>query len=237
MRNRPWPKWVLIGAAVVVILVVAVPFVYINFIRKDAPPKLSLSDVPTATTQPSANTTADPPGDSSIDGTYTISSGSQAGYRAKEVLFGQSATAAGRTSDVTGEAVIAGTTVSKADFTVGLATVKSDEDRRDQQFQGRIMDVADFPTATFTLTQPIQLTSIPAQNEEIKVSATGDLTLRGVTKSVTFELSASRKGSDTIAVQGDIPITWSDWGIPEPSFGPAQVASDGEIEFLLVLTR
>ena len=65
----------------------------------------------------------------------------------------------------------------------------------------------------------------------------GNLTLRGVTKSVTFELTASRKGSDTIAVQGDIPITWSEWGIPEPSFGPAQVASDGEIEFLLVLTR
>ena len=49
MRNRPWLKWVLIGVGVVVILVVAVPFVYINFIKKDAPPKLSLSDVPTAT--------------------------------------------------------------------------------------------------------------------------------------------------------------------------------------------
>ena len=52
MRNRPWLKWVLIGAGVVVVLVVAVPFVYVNFIKKDAPPKLSLSDVPTATTQP-----------------------------------------------------------------------------------------------------------------------------------------------------------------------------------------
>jgi hypothetical protein len=143
-----------------------------------------------------------------------------------------------RKEDPNGAAAqVAGTTVSKADFTVGLATVKSDEDRRDQQFQGRIMDVADFPTATFTLTQPIQLPSIPALNDEVKVSATGNLTLRGVTKSVTFELTASRKGSDTIAVQGDIPITWSEWGIPEPSFGPAQVASEGEIELLLVLTR
>ena len=62
MRNRPWLKWVLIGAGVVVILVVAVPFVYINFIKKDAPPKLSLSDVPTATTQPSANSTGGPAG-------------------------------------------------------------------------------------------------------------------------------------------------------------------------------
>jgi polyisoprenoid-binding protein YceI len=237
MRNRPWLKWVLIGVGTVLVLVVAVPFVYINFIKKDAPPKLSLSDVPTETTAPSASSTADPPDDSSIDGTYKISDGSQAGYRAKEVLFGQSATAAGRTSDVTGEAVISGTTVSKADFTVGLATVKSDEDRRDQQFQGRIMDVADFPTATFTLTQPIELQSIPALNQEVKVSATGNFTLRGVTKSVTFELTASRKGSDTIAVQGDIPITWSEWSIPEPSFGPAQVVDNGEIEFLLVLTR
>jgi hypothetical protein len=61
--------------------------------------------------------------------------------------------------------------------------------------------------------------------------------LRSATKTVTFNVTASRKGSNTIAVQGSVPIVWSEWNIPQPSFGPAQVADSGEIEFLLVLTR
>ncbi len=92
MRNRPWLKWVLIGVGVVVILVVAVPFVYINFIKKDrAAEAVALGradrDDPAEREQHGRPAGAN----SSIDGTYKVSSGSQAGYRAKEVLFGQSA--------------------------------------------------------------------------------------------------------------------------------------------------
>jgi polyisoprenoid-binding protein YceI len=225
----------------VIVLVVAVPFVYINFIRDDAPPKLSLDDVSSQTTtrDSTSATTADPDPSGAVDmsGTYKAGSGSTAGYRAKEVLFGQDAEAAGRTNDVSGTVVIGGTTVNSADFTVEMANVTSDQDRRDNQFRGRIMNVEQFPTATFTLTSPITLDTIPELGKEITVKATGDFTLRGVTKSVTFDLSAKRTGADSIAVQGDIPITWSDWSIPEPSFGPAQVADHGEIEFLLVLDR
>ena len=41
----------------------------------------------------------------------------------------------------------------------------SDEQRRDSQFQGRIMDTATYPTATFELTEPITLDSLPANGE------------------------------------------------------------------------
>jgi polyisoprenoid-binding protein YceI len=236
MRNRPWLKWVLLGLGVVVVVAVVAPYVYIHFIKSDAPKPLSLDDVPTQTTapDPSASTA---PANASVDGTYKIGTGSVAGYRAKEVLFGQDTDAAGRTNDVTGTMVLTGTTVPQANFTVGLASVKSDEDRRDQQFQGRIMDVASHPNATFVLTKPITLPSLPAENKQITVPATGKFTLRGTTKTVTFNVTASRKGSNTIAVQGSVPIVWSEWNIPQPSFGPAQVADSGEIEFLLVLTR
>jgi polyisoprenoid-binding protein YceI len=240
MRNRRWLKWALIAAGVVIVLVVAVPFVYINFIRDDAPPKLSLDDVSSQTTTPdptSATGDPDPSASADIAGTYKANRDSTAGYRAKEVLFGQDAEAAGRTNDVSGTVVVDGTTIKSADFTVEMASVTSDQDRRDSQFRGRIMDVEQFPTATFTLTSPITLDAIPDIGKEITVKATGDFTLRGVTKSVTFDLSAKRTDADSIAVQGDIPITWSDWSIPEPSFGPAQVADNGEIEFLLVLDR
>jgi polyisoprenoid-binding protein YceI len=238
MRRNRWLKWFLIGLGVVVLLVVVAPFVYINFIRDDAPEELSLDDVAAETTttgESGASTTAG--ADGAIDGTYNATEGTEAGYRATEILLGQEAVAAGRTTDVAGTATITGTTIDSADFTVQMATVTSDQDRRDDQYRTRIMDVATYPTSTFTLTAPIELPAVPALNEEITVSATGDFTLRGVTKPVTFDLAAKRTGPDTIAVQGSIPITWSEWNIPEPSFGPAQVADNGVIEFLLVLAR
>ena len=48
MRNRPWLKWLLIGGGAVIVLAVAGPFVYFNFIQDDAPDEFSLDDLRTA---------------------------------------------------------------------------------------------------------------------------------------------------------------------------------------------
>ena len=58
------------------------------------------------------------------------------------------------------------------------------------------MQTSDFPTSTFELTQPIQLQSIPANLQEVTVTATGKLTLHGVTKDVTVDLKARLNGSN-----------------------------------------
>ena len=64
------------------------------------------------------------------------------------------------------------------------------------------------------------------------VKATGDLTLRGKTKSVTFDIVAQRNGA-AIETNGTIPVTFADYGIPAPSFGPAEVGDSGELVFLV----
>jgi polyisoprenoid-binding protein YceI len=158
------------------------------------------------------------------------------GYRVGEVLFGQSTTAVGRTDAVTGHLTISGTTATAASFTADLTKVSSDQGNRDRQFQGRIMDTATYPTATFKLTSPIALPSIPQDLVKITERATGDLTLRGKTRSVTFDVVARRNG-DKIEVNGSIPITFADWGIPNPSFGPASTDDHGVLEFILVFER
>jgi polyisoprenoid-binding protein YceI len=94
------------------------------------------------------------------------------------------------------------------------------------------METATYPTATFTLTKPIELGSIPAEGEQRTFSATGDLTLHGVTKSVTFELTGQLTGS-IVQVAGSIPITFADWNIPNPSFGPIITEDHGVLEFAL----
>ena len=158
------------------------------------------------------------------------------GYRVKETLFGQSTEAVGRTNSVTGSLAISGSSVSEGDFTVDMSTVKSDSTQRDGQFNGRIMDTSQFPTSTFKLTQPIELGSVPADGQEITANATGDLTLKGVTKSVTFPVTA-RLSHGQVQVTGSIPVTFGDYGIDNPSFGPASVGDNGTLEFLLVFER
>jgi polyisoprenoid-binding protein YceI len=225
-------RWALAAVAAVAVLAVAGPFVYIHFIEGDAPERLSLDDATTSTSTSAAAGTSTREG---IEGTWTVATGSQAGYRVKEVLFGQDAEAVGRTSDVTGTMTIAGSSITDGSFEVDLTTVSSDQSRRDGQFHNRIMQTSQFPKATFTLTKPIDLDTTPPDGAEVKTSATGDLTVHGVKKSVTFDVVAKRTAT-TIAINGSIPVTFADYGIGDPSFGPATVQDHGEIEFLLVLS-
>jgi polyisoprenoid-binding protein YceI len=251
-----WVGGVIVG---LVVLVVGGTWAYIHVFSSDPKPEFSLNSSDTtspptsavaatgevttttaatgeATTTVAAAPGTAPSGSASADGTWTVGAGSEAGYRVKEVLFGQSTTAVGRTTDVTGSITLAGTQVSAGDFTVDMTTVHSDKSGRDGQFQGRIMDTASFPTSTFKLTQPIELGSTPAEGTPITATATGDLTLHGTTKSVTFEVQAQRSGS-SIQVVGQIPITFADWGIPNPSFGPASTEDNGILEFSLVFAQ
>jgi hypothetical protein len=57
-----------------------------------------------------------------------------------------------------------------------------------------------------------------------------------VKRPVTVDVTARRAGG-TIAVNGTIPVVFADYGIPDPSFGPAQVEDHGEIEFLVNFTK
>jgi polyisoprenoid-binding protein YceI len=227
-------RWLLLALVVLVAAPFVGTFLYFNVLRDDPPEELTLDDAPTTSTEPGGEGEA--PAEAGIDGVWRVADGSIVGYRVQEQLFGQSAEAVGRSEAVTGELVLEGTTVAEATFEVDMATFESDESRRDGQFEGRIMEVDQFPTATFVLTEPIALGAEPADGETVEVEATGELTLHGVTRSVTIPLAARRDGS-TLAVDGSLTVTFADYGIDDPSGGPASVGDDGELEVLLVFAR
>jgi len=232
-------RWLLAAAVAAVVLVVGGTWLYINVIRDDPPDRFSVEDFDETGDQAATGattTTSTPDATSDVDGVYTVADGSEAGYRAREILFGQDATAVGRTNQVTGTMEIAGNVVTAATVTVDMASVESDEDRRDNQFRGRIMDVATFPTSTFELTQPLDLGELPADGELVTVTAQGRLTLRGVTNDVTVTIEARRSGA-RIEVAGSVPINFDDYAIPDASGGPASVGRSGEVEFLLAFVR
>jgi polyisoprenoid-binding protein YceI len=224
-RRRKLTRWIIGVVAAVVVLAVGGPFVYFHFIQADPPPKLSLETTPVPSS--AAGTTR-----AALAGTWKITSGSLVRYRVEETVIGQSGTAVGTTKSVTGSLTITGTKVTAATFTVDMTTVASGESQRDGQFQGRIMDTAGFPTATFTLTSPIDLAPVPKDGVLTNYAAIGKFQLHGTTNDVTFGITARRTGN-VIAVQGDELITFSDYNIKNPSGGPASVGDSGQLEFVL----
>ena len=246
-RPRHWLRWLIGGIVVLAALAAAGPFIYIHFFNA-APSALSLT--PGNSSSPSSGSTASSAGTAtantaasgSVAGTWTVGSGSVVGYRVNEVLLGQHATAVSRTTSVTGHLTIAGTTATAASFSVPMDTIHSDKSQRDAQFDGRIMDVAQYPTGTFTLTSPIDLGSLPAPGVIKSYPAHGKLTLHGTTRAVTFTLTAERgtakNGGNQIEVAGDIPVLFSDYNIQNPSFAGFVTTQDhGLLEFLLILSR
>jgi polyisoprenoid-binding protein YceI len=238
--RRRWLRWVIAAAGAVVVLAVGGPFVYIHFIEGPAPAPLSLKPGGGQSSSPAAAATSPvtgTPGSSSLAGMWRAGSGSVVGYRVDEVLLGQGNVAVGRSSSVTGNLEIRGTTVTAAEFSVPMASIHSDQSQRDAQFDGRIMDVASYPTGTFTLTKVIDLGSVPAVGVVRTYTATGNLTLHGHTRTVTFTVSAERTGS-AIKISGSIPVLFARWAIPNPSFGSfVTTQNHGVLEFLLDFTK
>ena len=222
-------KKLVLAAVVVVVLVVGGTWVYINVIREDAPERLTLERTEAAPAEDAGDADG-------VAGEWAAGAGSEAGYRVDEILFGQDATAVGRTTGVTGSMAIEGTTVTTTDIEVDMTSITSDQERRDNQFHGRIMDTATHPTATFSLREPLELGELPASGATATYEAVGELTLRGTTKQVTVGLSA-RRNAGRIEVQGSIPIVFEEWGIPNPSTGPITTEDHGELEFLVVFAR
>ena len=222
------------GVVVVALGVVGGPWVYINLIKDDAPDALTLEA--SSTTVAVATDITEAPSTSDVEGEWVATSESVVGYRVKEILFGQSTEGVGRTNAVTGSLVIADSTVTSANFSVDMATLTSDSDRRDRQVSGRILDVASFPTATFELTEPIVLTPAALDGAELSVTAAGTLTLRGVTKQVSIPLVA-KLVDGKVSVNGSLEIVFAEWSIRDPSISAIVVEDRGLLEFLLVFGR
>jgi polyisoprenoid-binding protein YceI len=205
----------------------------------DAPAESATPAAPPASDDGSASGGLD--GTWSVDesvGSFSDFSGSFVGYRVQEELANiGAATAVGRTPDVTGAVTFAGTTVTAVEMTADLTTLQSDEERRDGQLRRQALETDTYPTATFTLTEPVDLGSVPVDGQVVTATATGDLTLHGVTRSVAIPIEARLSG-DVVSVTGSTEILFSEYGISQPqSFVVLSVDDSGVMEFQLHLTK
>lgn len=190
---------------------------------------------PTSATRP-ATSASKAPAASPIEGSWKTGSGSVAGYRIGYSSPVGGGTRVGRTDAVTGEMRIVGTTVQTARFSVDMRKVTSDGGSTCDDHVRQLMDTDHYPYETFVLSTPIELKSVPADGKQVTVNVTGKLTLRGVTRSTTFPLTARRNGG-RIEVLGSIRVNRDDYKIPDANEPGFTIDKNGTIELLLAFDR
>jgi polyisoprenoid-binding protein YceI len=238
--RKHWRRWLLASVVLAAVAYVAVPWLYIHVFSEPAPPPLSFEQLDKERQAASSSLASSSEPESvgagvgqAVDGVWTVTAPSSAGYRVEESIAGQPKTAVGRTTTVDGSFTITNGQVTAAEVNVDLATMVSDQARRDAQFRGRIMATDEFPVATFTLTESFSLPSGTAM-DAVKVQ--GTLSLRGTEKPATFTVNGKLEG-DAIAIVASTTITFSDYGIPDPSIGPVSTEDKGTIEVALTAKR
>ncbi|MCU1370965.1 MAG: YceI family protein [Ilumatobacteraceae bacterium] len=229
-------------AAIIVVVLVGGAALWFFVLKDDPEPELSV-DTGTDTSQTTTGTTP-----ASLDGTWSIQEGGDttAGFRIEESFASGLAdhTAVGRSEDVTGSIAIEGSAITEGSFTVDLTGLAFTDNpagfsvtNRANAMKNRGLETSTFPDATFELTEPIDFGEQPAAGETVTATATGDLTIHGVTKPVTFDVEAKVVG-DTIrvATADPVPVVLADYDIDKPEGGPiASVDDKGSFEFLIVL--
>jgi len=235
-----WKKLAIGGGLALIVLIGAGVW---WFLRDDAPDAVSLDAAVGAVDSGAGAAGADGVnGDWAVDtsvGEFSFedSTGTFVGFRVSEELSGfGSTTAVGRTPVVSGTMTIDGTTLTATSIEADMTALTTNDSRRDDKALSAV-GASQFPTATFVLTSPIELGDAASTGAKTAVTATGDLTVKGVTKSVEIPLEAQLTG-DTIVVVGSLPVVFSDYGVTVPS-APIVLSVDdnGTMELQLFFSR
>jgi polyisoprenoid-binding protein YceI len=229
-RARRRHRRILVGllGALVVVVIAAVAGYFLLF-KDDSPPKFHLSKPTGTTVAPSG----------SLAGTWNATSGGQAGYRIREKLgfLPAPSDAVGRTSAVTSTFTITDEQGELAAHDIAvkvdMTTLKSDDSRRDGRLRQQAIETDRYPTATFEATGPITVPDDARAGGDFTVSVTGDLTLHGITRTVTVPIQG-RASANSVELVGSYTFPLSDFKIDKPN-SPfvVSIEDNGTLEFKL----
>lgn len=216
-----------IAVLVTVAAVTGGPWVWTRLVEAPAPPPLELTS-PTATV-PAATPDPDP------DGAWTVTEGSEAGYRIGEVLTGEQVEVVGRTEQVTGTATVTDGQLTAAQVTVDASTLTTDQSARDL-YVTRALNTSVHQHATFELSGAVDVSALATSTGPVTVQAPGRLTIAGVQLDVVAELEVQHVDGG-LEVAGRVPVALADLGLTAPDLGFVTVEPTGAVEILLVLAR
>lgn len=167
---------------------------------------------------------------------------SEARYRVREQLAGVSFPndAVGTTSAIEGSIALdarGGVLTGDSRFTVDLRTLRSDKTRRDNYVRRNTLETDRYPTAVFVPTEVRGLRLPLLQAGPTPFDLVGELTVRDVTRRVTWEATVGSAGAD-LSVRARTAFRFEDFGLHVPQVAVVLSVEDNIVlETDLVLRR
>ena len=123
-------------------------------------------------------------------------------------------------------------------ITADLTTLRSDQSQRDGFIKDNTLETRRFPTAEFVPTKVSGL-ALPLPLGDSTFTLTGNMTIHGTTKEVTFDVKATRNGTKlTATATGNPDWKFSDFGMSVPrAVSVLSVEDHIRVEIALVATE
>jgi polyisoprenoid-binding protein YceI len=229
------------GVGVFAAVAAVVTVVAVQLIRSD---EVDLeTEAPAIPTQPSGQAVnASPTARASTpDGVFRFvvdPSGSKVTYVVREKLAAVpvESNAVGTTTTIAGELYLTAQGLykdQKSSFQVDLRTLTSDESRRDNFIRSNTLQASRFPFAEFTIDEVSGWPANYVEGTEVALKLTGTMTIRGVTKPVTWDVKARRQG-DTLTAIADTQFKMTDFGITPPNVQIAVAQDNVQLQVVLL---
>lgn len=160
---------------------------------------------------------------------------SEVRFNAHEILGGNPNVAVGVNSEISGDLEIdfAHPQESKlGPIEIDAASFATDNGLRDQAIRQFILQSNRFPTITFDATDIVGIPDQVKAGDTLNLQISGDLTLHGVTKNVTFDAQVTLVSTDQLQGSASGTILRSDFGLVIPNVPRvAGVEEAVELEF------
>jgi polyisoprenoid-binding protein YceI len=167
-----------------------------------------------------------------------VSAESEARFLIDEVLQGSPVTVEGTTDQVAGQIEIDPTNLSTARLGViqiNARTLATDNDFRNRAIKNAILETDANEFITFT---PTSITGLPSSGTVGTASTfqvVGDLTIKGVTKAVTFEVTVTPSSTSRIEGTATTTVNYRDFELAIPDSPSVDTVADTvqlELEFV-----
>ena len=167
---------------------------------------------------------------------------SEARFVIDEVLRGEPTTVVGRTDQIDGSISVQLNpgAVTVGEFVINVRTIRTDNEIRDRSIRTLILQSNrdEFEFSTF---RPTQVDGVPERidfGDRLDLTITGDLTVRDVTRTVSFDASLEIASEERLTGTATTTVTWDQFGITIPYVGGNSIVSavadnlDLDLEFV-----
>ncbi len=145
---------------------------------------------------------------------------SEARYRVREQLANLNlpSDAIGRTKDISGTVVIGADGAidpSASEFVVAMSTLTSDRSQRDNFLRRNVLQTDQYPNVVFV---PTRVSGLPwplPQSGDVNFQVIGNLTIRDVTKEVTWVITGTIQGDQATGL-ATTSFTFEDFNLNQP---------------------